>query len=152
MHQIALQTLLDSRRTNGYAGLVHTIRAELANGHSYVFTDLEGKASHKFDSVEQFTRWLNRFEGQTLMSDLQDLGIRIAGRDDLLASLVSANNWREEFALQASMGFGQGIYLSADPEGFASLVPRMMATLDGHGFDKKQAHTVQDNVRLDEPS
>lgn len=148
---IPLHTLLDAHIAGGtgYASIIETIRAALTQGQEYVFTDLEGRAAHRFLTLEQFIRWINYFEGRCLVDDLERVGVRVCGRDPLLKALVSAHDWREEFTILARIGTAQGITLaSTAPDKFNELVPALQALLQASGFTSKQAFAIQDNVSL----
>lgn len=148
---IPLHTLIDAHIAGGtgYTSIIETIRAALVSGQEYVFTDLEGRAAHRFLTVEQFLRWFNYFEGRCLVDDLERVGVRVYGRDALLKALVSAHDWREEFTILARLGTSQGIILaSTAPENFNESVPALQALLHANGFTSKQAFAVQDNVSL----
>lgn len=152
-NSIPLRTLFDAHSVGGpgYSSIIATIESTLASGQPYTFTDLEDRPAHRFLTIEQFTRWRNHFEGNCFIDALEPVGVRIVGREMLLKGLVSANDWREEFATLARLGAVDGIVLASTAPGkFNEMVPALQAVLSRYGFTNKQAFTVQDNVNLSE--
>jgi hypothetical protein len=151
---IPLHTVIDAHTGggSGYSSIIAAIKAALASGQSYTFTDLEGRPAHRFLTIEQFTRWLNYFEGTCFIDALEPVGVCVIGREAVLKGLVSANDWREEFATLARIGAVDGIVLASTAPGkFNEMVPALQELLSRFGFNSKQAFAVQDNVNLSEP-
>jgi len=152
-NSIPLRTLFDAHTVGGpgYSSIIATIESALASGQPYTFSDLEDRPAHRFLTIEQFTRWRNHFEGTCFIDALEQVGVCIIGREMLLKGLVSANDWREEFATLARLGAVDGIVLASTAPGkFNEMVPSLQALLSRYGFTSKQAYTVQDNVNLSE--